>query len=206
MFPPGCTIRRALASRTTTPATVTNHLVRCSRSVIIPPHVVSRASLLGRRTYLNARYSIRNRALGCSSPRFPRPCGTGCPTDILSQHKWLCLETLGCHLHVGRCFLQFVAPDAGAHAHKRAFFRRGHLRRRGHCRSWHSRKFVVDLFLLGRANFRWNLIRYGRVKQGCCPGIDSHQSFSCRCNGGAQTAFILFSTFLDLRPVSAAND
>jgi hypothetical protein len=24
--------------------------------------------------------------------------------------------------------------------------------------------------------------------------------------GGAQTAFILFSTFLDLRPVSAAND
>jgi hypothetical protein len=26
------------------------------------------------------------------------------------------------------------------------------------------------------------------------------------CNRGAQTAFILFSTFLDLRPVSAAND
>jgi hypothetical protein len=58
MFPPGHTIRRALASRTTTPATVTNHLVRCSRSVIIPPYVVFRASLLGRRTYLNARYSI----------------------------------------------------------------------------------------------------------------------------------------------------
>jgi hypothetical protein len=57
MFPPGYTIRRALASRTTTPATVTNHLVRCSRSVIISPYVVSRASLLGRRTYLNARYS-----------------------------------------------------------------------------------------------------------------------------------------------------
>jgi hypothetical protein len=37
--------------------TVTNHLVRCSRSVIISPYVVSRASLLGRRTYLNARYS-----------------------------------------------------------------------------------------------------------------------------------------------------
>jgi hypothetical protein len=58
MFPPGYTIRRALASRTTTPATVTNHLVRCSRSVIIPPYVVFRASLLGRRTYFNARYSI----------------------------------------------------------------------------------------------------------------------------------------------------
>jgi hypothetical protein len=56
-FPPGHTIRRALASRTTTLATVTNHLVRCSRSVIIPPYVVLRASLLGRRTYLNARYS-----------------------------------------------------------------------------------------------------------------------------------------------------
>jgi hypothetical protein len=38
-------------------ATVTNHLVRCSRSVIIPPYVVFRASLLRRRTYLNARYS-----------------------------------------------------------------------------------------------------------------------------------------------------
>jgi hypothetical protein len=59
MFPPGHTIRRALASRTTTPATVTNHLVRYSRSVIISPYVVFRASLLGRRTYLNARYSIR---------------------------------------------------------------------------------------------------------------------------------------------------
>jgi hypothetical protein len=47
MFPPGYTIRRALASRTTTPATVTNHLVRCSRSAIIPPYVVFRASLLG---------------------------------------------------------------------------------------------------------------------------------------------------------------
>jgi hypothetical protein len=57
MFPPGYTIRRALASRTTTPATVTNYLVRCSRSVIIPPYVVFRASLLGRRKYLNARYS-----------------------------------------------------------------------------------------------------------------------------------------------------
>jgi hypothetical protein len=58
MFPPGRTIRCALASRSTTPPTVTNHLVRCSRSVIISPYVVSRASLLGRRTYLNARYSI----------------------------------------------------------------------------------------------------------------------------------------------------
>jgi hypothetical protein len=59
MFPPGYTIRRALARRrTTTPATVTNHLVRCSRSVIITPYVVFRASLLGRRTYFNARYSI----------------------------------------------------------------------------------------------------------------------------------------------------
>jgi hypothetical protein len=57
MFPPDHTILRELASRTTTPATVTNHLVRCSRSVIIPPYVVFRASLLGRRTYLNARYS-----------------------------------------------------------------------------------------------------------------------------------------------------
>jgi hypothetical protein len=57
MFPPGHTIRRALTSRTTTPAAVTNHLVRYSRSVIIPPYVVFRASLLGRRTYLNARYS-----------------------------------------------------------------------------------------------------------------------------------------------------
>jgi hypothetical protein len=56
MFPPGYTIRRALASRTTTQATVTNHLVRCSRSVIISPYVVSRASLLGRRPYLNVRY------------------------------------------------------------------------------------------------------------------------------------------------------
>jgi hypothetical protein len=57
-FPPDHTIRRALASRTTTPATVTNHLVRCSRSVIILPYVVFRASLLERRTYLNARYSF----------------------------------------------------------------------------------------------------------------------------------------------------
>jgi hypothetical protein len=57
LFPPGRTIRRALANRTTTPATVTNHLVRCSTSVIISPYVVSRASLLVRRTYLNARYS-----------------------------------------------------------------------------------------------------------------------------------------------------
>jgi hypothetical protein len=38
MIPPGRTIRHALASRTTTPATVTNHLVRCSRSVIISFH------------------------------------------------------------------------------------------------------------------------------------------------------------------------
>jgi hypothetical protein len=60
MFPPGRTIRRALASRTTTPATVTNHLVRCSRSVIISPYVLSKASLLGRRTYLNARYNTEN--------------------------------------------------------------------------------------------------------------------------------------------------
>jgi hypothetical protein len=62
MFPPDHTIRRELASRTTTPATVTNHLVRCSRSVIIPPYVVFRASLLGRRTYLNARYSRKMEA------------------------------------------------------------------------------------------------------------------------------------------------
>jgi hypothetical protein len=57
MFPPGHTIRRALANRTTTPAIVTNHLVCCSRSVIISPYVVFRAALLGRRTYLNTRYS-----------------------------------------------------------------------------------------------------------------------------------------------------
>jgi hypothetical protein len=53
----GIALEYALASRTTTPATVTNHLVRCSRSVIISPYVVPRASLLGRRTYLDARYS-----------------------------------------------------------------------------------------------------------------------------------------------------
>jgi hypothetical protein len=54
----GIALEYAQASRTTTPATVTNHLVRCSRSVIISsPYVVPKASLLGRRTYLNARYS-----------------------------------------------------------------------------------------------------------------------------------------------------
>jgi hypothetical protein len=38
------------------------------------------------------------------------------------------------------------------------------------------------------------------------PFFKSHTSGSITVNRGAQTAFILFSTFLDLRPVSAAND
>jgi hypothetical protein len=53
---------------------------------------------------------------------------------------------------------------------------------------------VVDFVIncLPSANFR------------CCAKLrfDHSQTF----NEGAQTAFILLSTFLDLRPVSAAND
>jgi hypothetical protein len=59
MFPLGRTTSRALASRTITAATVTSHLVRCPQSVTSIRYVVPGASLPGRRTYLNARYSMR---------------------------------------------------------------------------------------------------------------------------------------------------
>jgi hypothetical protein len=57
MFPPGRITSHALASRTITAATVTSSLVRCPQSVTSIRYVVPGASLPGRRTYLNARYS-----------------------------------------------------------------------------------------------------------------------------------------------------
>jgi hypothetical protein len=57
MFPLGRTTSHALASRTITAATVTSSLVRCPQSVTSIRYVVPGASLPGRRTYLNARYS-----------------------------------------------------------------------------------------------------------------------------------------------------